>query len=108
MHLFPTVVVLTSKHHDGWCNFPSTYHWNWNSVDVGPERDLVGDLTASVRAAGLRMGLYHSLMEWYNPLYRRDADRNCTSSIFVDEILHPTMKEMVKNYKVWSCVNVVT
>ena len=65
----PSDVVLTSKHHEGWCNFKGSYHWNWNSVDLGPKRDLVGDLTQSVRAAGLHMGLYHSLREWYNPLY---------------------------------------
>ena len=62
-------VVLTSKHHEGWCNFKNSYHWNWNSIDEGPKRDLVGDLTASVRKAGLRMGLYHSMREWYNPAY---------------------------------------
>ncbi len=65
----PPDVVLTSKHHEGWCNFKNSYHWNWNSVDVGPQRDLVGDLAKSVRAAGLHMGLYHSLREWYHPLY---------------------------------------
>ena len=62
-------VVLTSKHHEGWCNFPSKQHWNWNSADLGPHRDLVGDLTNSVVKAGMVMGLYHSLREWYNPLY---------------------------------------
>ena len=65
----PPDVVLTSKHHEGWCNFPSSQHWNWNSADLGPHRDLVGDLTNSVVKAGLVMGLYHSLREWYNPLY---------------------------------------
>ena len=62
-------MVLTSKHHEGWCNFKNSYHWNWNSIDEGPKRDLVGDLTNSVRKAGLRMGLYHSLREWFNPAY---------------------------------------
>ena len=62
-------VVLTSKHHEGWCNFKNSYHWNWNSIDEGPKRDLVGDLTNSVRKAGLHMGLYHSLREWFNPAY---------------------------------------
>ena len=43
-------VVLTSKHHDGFCLWPSPDSWNWNSVDVGPHRDLAGDLTRAVRA----------------------------------------------------------
>ena len=93
-------VVLTSKHHEGWCNFPNSYHWNWNSVDVGPKRDLVGDLTASVRAAGLHMGLYHSLREWYHPLYLMDNADNCSTTAFPDEVLIPTLKEMVMQYKV--------
>ena len=35
-------VVLTSKYHEGFTNWPSKVSWNWNSVDVGPKRDLVG------------------------------------------------------------------
>jgi alpha-L-fucosidase len=54
-------VVLTSKHHEGYTLWPSAQAWNWNSVDVGPHKDLVGLLTDAVRAKGLRMGLYHSL-----------------------------------------------
>jgi len=59
-------VVLTSKHHDGFCLWPteSPFKEGWNSMDVGPRRDLVGDLTEAVRARGLRMGLYYSLIEW--------------------------------------------
>ena len=93
-------VVLTSKHHEGWCNFPNSYHWNWNSVDLGPNRDLVGDLTNSVRAAGLHMGLYHSLREWYHPLYLKDNEDNCSTTLFPDEVLRPTLQEMVEKYKV--------
>ncbi|MGC9344816.1 MAG: alpha-L-fucosidase, partial [Bacteroidales bacterium] len=59
-------VVLTSKHHDGYCLWPakSPYSKNWNSADIGPERDLLGDLTKAVREKGMRMGIYYSLMEW--------------------------------------------
>lgn len=52
-------VVLTTKHHDGFCLWPASephpakgaYH---------ARRDLVGELTDAVRTAGLRMGLYYS------------------------------------------------
>jgi len=59
-------VVLTSKHHDGFCLWPtkSPHKKGWNSMDVGPKKDLVGDLTKAVRAKGLRMGLYYSIIEW--------------------------------------------
>jgi len=35
-------IVLTSKHHGGFTTWPSKYSWNWNSMDTGPHRDLVG------------------------------------------------------------------
>ncbi len=66
-------VVLTAKHHEGYCNWPSDVSWNWNSVEVGPRRDLVGDLARAVRnKTDLTFGLYHSMFEWFNPLYLAD------------------------------------
>lgn len=36
-------VVMTSKHHEGWTNWPSNTSWNWNAMDEGPHVDLVGE-----------------------------------------------------------------
>lgn len=46
-------VVLTSKHHEGFALWPSAESCNWNSVDIGPHRDICGDLTKAVKAKGL-------------------------------------------------------
>ena len=57
-------VVLTTKHHDGFCLYPSAYT-DYNSVKLGPRRDLTGELSQAVRNAGLRMGHYYSgLLDW--------------------------------------------
>ncbi len=85
-------VVLTSKHHEGFTLWPSKQAWNWNAVDVGPHRDLAGDLMKSVKAKGLRMGYYYSLYEWFNPLYETNVKR------YVDEIMLPQMKDLVTRY----------
>lgn len=91
-------VVLTSKHHDGFTLWPSAEanrSWGrpWNSVDAGPGRDLLGELTEAVRAEGLKMGIYYSLYEWYNPLYRADP------ALFVEKHYIPQFKDVVTRYK---------
>lgn len=86
-------VVLTSKHHDGYCLWKAPDSPNWNSVEVGPKRDLCGDLAGAVRAKGLKMGYYYSLYEWYNPVYRQDLKR------YVAEHMLPQLKDLVTRHK---------
>jgi len=87
-------VVLTSKHHEGFPLWPSEHSWNWNAMDVGPHRDLAGDLSKAVKKKGLKMGFYYSLYEWFNPLYKQDVNR------YVDEHMIPQMKDLVNRYSV--------
>jgi alpha-L-fucosidase len=86
-------VVLTAKHHDGFTLWPSAESPDWNSMALGPNRDLVGDLTKAVRDAGLRMGLYYSLYEWFNPLYRDNLEK------YVNQHMIPQMKDLVIRYE---------
>src|SRR6478752_5442832 len=91
-------VVLTSKHHEGYCLWNSAEadrDWGraWNAVTGTPHRDLLGDLTNAVRDAGLKMGYYYSLYEWFNPLWKTDKPR------FVTEHMFPQFKDLVTKYK---------
>jgi alpha-L-fucosidase len=99
-------IVLTSKHHEGFTNWPSKVSWNWNSMDVGPKRDLVGDLAAAIRnRTNIRFGLYHSLFEWYNPLYLADKAANFKTQKFIEAKTLPELYEIVNTYKpdvLWS------
>ncbi len=92
-------VLLVSKHHDGYCLWPSKQAPGWNSVDVGPKRDLVGDLTKAVRKKGLKMGLYYSLPEWNNKLHRWYTDPNEKIKDYVDKIMIPQFKDLISTYK---------
>jgi alpha-L-fucosidase len=91
-------VVLTSKHHEGYCLWNSAEadrDWGrpWNAVTGTPKRDLLGDLTKAVRAEGLKMGYYYSLYEWFNPLWKLDKKR------YVQEHMFPQFKDLVTKYK---------
>lgn len=86
-------IVLTSKHHEGFTLWPSAQSWNWNSVDIGPHRDICGDLTDAVKKQGLHMGFYYSLYEWFNPIYLTNF------SEYVDGHMIPQMKDLVTRYK---------
>jgi len=92
-------VVLVSKHHDGYALWPSDYSRNWNSVDTGPKRDIVGELSTEVRKKGLKMGLYYSLAEWNHPLHRWYTDPNDSIGRYVDEYMIPQFKELVTTYR---------
>ncbi|XP_032901208.1 tissue alpha-L-fucosidase-like [Amblyraja radiata] len=98
-------VVLTSKHHEGFTNWGSPVSWNWNSIDTGPHRDLVGDLAAAVRRRKLYYGVYHSLLEWFNPLFLYDKLNKFKTQKFVVEKTLPELYELVMRYKpdiIWS------
>lgn len=90
-------VVITTKHHDGFCLWPSEQAndrgFPWNSMEVGAKRDLIGELTPAVKAAGLKMGFYYSLYEWFHPWWKNDRAR------FVTEHFHPQFKDLVERYQ---------
>ena len=92
-------VLLVSKHHDGFCLWPSQYAPNWNSVDVGPQRDICGELTDAVRRHGLKMGFYYSLPEWTSPIHRWYVDPDENIGTYVDTHMIPQFKELITKYK---------
>jgi len=108
-------VVMTSKHHEGFCNWNSIdVHttWNWNAIDLGPKRDILGDLAVQIKRRispytkkFIRFGLYHSLFEWYNPMYKFDQANNFSTQHFVDSKTLPELYDLVQKYEpeiIWS------
>jgi len=60
-------IVITSKHHDGFCMFHSAYT-DYNVVDATPfGRDVIRELSDACHRHGLRFGLYFSLIDWHFP-----------------------------------------
>lgn len=67
--------VLTAKHHDGFCLFDSAYT-DFKSTNSPAGRDFVREFLDAAREAGLRAGLYFSLIDWRHPDFPHYGDRN--------------------------------
>ena len=64
-------IVLTTKHHDGFCLWDSAQTDFTAMKACG--RDLVREFVTAARAEGLGVGLYHSLVDWHHPDFTVDA-----------------------------------
>lgn len=61
-------VIMTAEHHDGFAMYDSKLT-RWDAKDMGPCRDLLGDLCSAVRAEGLKFGLSNHRMENWDFMY---------------------------------------
>ncbi len=65
-------VVLTAKHHEGFCNWDSQYT-DYKITNTPFGRDLVKEYAEAFRSAGIRVGLYYSLIDWHHPDFPIDT-----------------------------------
>ncbi len=69
-------IVITSKHHDGFCLF-ATETTDWDVVDATPYgKDLLAPLAAECRKQGLKFCTYYSIMDWHHPAQYRGSDKH--------------------------------
>lgn len=100
--------VLTTKHHEGFCLF-ETAHTDYTVPDVCG-RDLVREFVDAVRAEGLHVGFYHSLLDWAHPDFTIDVShplRDREDALQLNarrdmaryrEYLHAQVRELLTNY----------
>ena len=92
--------VYTTKHNNGWCNWPSSISEHSASEKNGPF-DLVTPLVESARKSGMKVGLYYNLMnrqKGVSPDMARNPELD-PSEEYVLDYLHPEMKELVSTYQ---------
>ncbi|MBN1889072.1 MAG: alpha-L-fucosidase [Thermoflexales bacterium] len=101
--------VMTAKHHDGFCLFDSQLT-DYKATNTRAGRDLVGEYVRAFREAGLKVGLYYSLLDWHHAHYpaygdpfhpmREDEaykDQPRDFSVYLD-YLHGQVRELLTNY----------
>ncbi|MBC7349910.1 MAG: alpha-L-fucosidase [Candidatus Aminicenantes bacterium] len=97
-------IVITSKHHDGFCLFDSAYTDN-DSMGAKIKKDLLGELVQACREENLPIGFYYSIMDWYHPDYlprrRWEKDRPARRADFKRYVsyMKSQLQELVLKYQ---------
>jgi alpha-L-fucosidase len=93
-------IVITSKHHDGFCLWNSAHtDWDIGGSPFAP-RDPLKELADACAEAGIRLCFYHSIMDWHHPDYlpRREWDTRSTEGAEYDRYeryMKAQLKELV-------------
>jgi alpha-L-fucosidase len=99
-------LVITSKHHDGFCMWDSKVT-DYDVIDSTPfKRDVMKELSEACRRHGVRFCMYHSIMDWHHPDAQGGLYPNYNSSQalnpnfrrYVDSYLRPQLVELVNGY----------
>ncbi len=77
-------IVPVAEHHDGFAMY-NTALSKWNAVKMGPKRDVIGELEAAVRKAGLMFGVSsHRIEHWWFFGGGRTFDSDVNDSAYAD------------------------
>lgn len=95
-------LVLTTKHHDGYCLWDSQYT-DYTSAKTGPKRDLLKELNEAVKESSIKLGVYYSgIIDWrftHEPM-RCEYDVNHPDNIsnqYIDYAYNQVM-ELIDTY----------
>jgi len=93
--------VLTTRHHDGFCLYDSQVS-DFTAPRTAAKRDLIADYVTAFRKAGLKIGLYYSLMDWRFPGYF-DPEKHRDSAEAMIQQYHAQVRELMSNYGKMIC-----
>jgi alpha-L-fucosidase len=84
-------VVITTKHHDGFCLWP-TAHTDYSVASTPFKKDVLAELANSADKHGLKLGFYYSLWDRHEKSHDTDIDR------YVNEFMLPQLEELLIGY----------
>lgn len=90
-------MVLTAKHHDGFCLFDSQ-ETEFTSVKTRAGRDFIAEYAEACRAEGLGLGLYFSVKDWDQPAYFRGPEQDPDGWQALVALFHAQTLELMRHY----------
>ena len=102
-------MVITTKHHEGFCLWDSKLT-DYKATNTPAGRDLLRPMLEAFRARGLRVGYYHSLIDWHHPQFvidrmhpmRNHPNRELWNQVRDQskyiEYLHGQVRELLTEY----------
>ena len=102
-------IIITSKHHDGFCLWDSRMT-EWDVIDATPfRRDILKELADACEREGIRLGFYHSIMDWHHPdaqaIWEPNYNQWGTSENinpnfprYLADYMKPQLKELLTGY----------
>ena len=86
-------VVPVAEHHDGFQMYRSAIS-HWNAFEMGPRRDVLGELSAACRSKGLVMGASsHRIEHWFFLGHGREFDSDIHEPLVRGDFYWPSMPE---------------
>lgn len=86
-------IVPVAEHHDGFQNYRSELS-HWNAAEMGPHRDILGDLLSSAERAGMTVGASsHRVEHWFFLSHGREIDSDVREPLALGDYAWPAMPE---------------
>ena len=91
-------IVITTKHHDGFCLWDSEVT-DYDIMDTAPiKRDIIKELAEASRKQGIKFGVYHSIVDWHHPQAQGNLFPNYNAGQKDQTVVNPEFPKYFKNY----------
>ena len=95
-------IVPVAEHHDGFQNYRSELS-DWNAAQMGPHRDILGDLLNASEREGLTLGVSsHRVEHWWFLGHGREFDSDIHGEYPVGDLYWPSRKEPENHFDLYS------
>lgn len=92
-------LTITTKHHDGFCLWPSAFS-DFTVAHTPGRRDLLGEIIRAYEAEGLAVHLYYSVLDWHHPDWRYRIETPADEAAFARylEFAADQLRELATRY----------